>query len=264
MAVTAGALTLVKAGSNYAQLLSAAATAGTGPYTYQWYKSFTTGYTAGAGTLIPGATSLTFTDTQLLPATDYYYLVIATDLGAGSATSTSSQLTVLTVAGNPVEMNQLVQTPVIGQVDQPFNPNTVSVVMDSSFGTALALPGTPVKQIAPTGVTAGTGLNTLPHVIPCTSDTDTVLGFIQYNPKDSTYTGGSPMEISKTGNVQWQVAGANGTAGDSMQLDVANNYASLITAVGASAKTICGQAIDTPVIGMPFRLAISVLPKTVA
>lgn len=31
MAVTAGALTLVKAGSNYAQLLSAAATAGTAP-----------------------------------------------------------------------------------------------------------------------------------------------------------------------------------------------------------------------------------------
>lgn len=264
MATTAGALTAVKIGANYVQLSSAAATGGTAPYTYQWYKSFTTGFSAGAGTLIPGATSLTLTDAQLLPATNFYYLVVATDTGAGNATSTSSQLTVLTVAGNPVEMNQLVQTPVIGQVDQPSNPNTVSVVMDSSYGTSQALPGTPVKQIAPTGVTAGMGLNTLPHVVPCTADTDTVLGFIQYSIRDQYFTGGSPMEISKTGNVQWQVAGANGTAGDSMQLDVQNNYASLITAVGSSAKTICGQAIDTPVIGMPFRLAISVLPKTVA
>lgn len=263
MAVTAGALTLVKAGANYAQVSSAPATGGTGPYTYQWYKSFSTGYTPGVGTAIPLATGLTLTDNQLLPATNYYYYVIATDMGAGSATSQSAKLTVLTLAGNPVEMNQLVQTPIIGQVDQPQNPNTVHVVMDSSFGTALAVPGTAVKQIAPTGVTAGVGLNTLPHVVPVTSNSDTVLGFIQYSMRDQTFTGGSPMEISKTGNVQWQVATANGTAGDSMQLDISVPGGAQ-TQLNSGGATIVGQAIDQPVIGMPFRLAISVLPKTSA
>jgi len=266
MALTTGVLTLVKAGSNYAQLSAGPATGGTGPYTYQWYKNFTTGFSAGTGNLIPGATSLTFTDTALLPATDYYYLLISTDTGNGNATVTSLQLTVLTVAGNPVEMNQFVQTPVIGQVDYPQNPNTVSVIMDSSYGTSLAVCGTAVKQIAPTGVTAGNGaynLNTLPHVVPCTSASDTVLGFIQFSMKDQTFTGGSPMEISKTGNAQWQMATANGTAGDSMQLDL-SVPGGLKTAVGSSGATICGQAIDAPVVGNLFRLAISVLPHTTA
>jgi len=264
MSVTAGALSAVKINANNAQLLSAVATAGTGPYTYQWYKSFTTGFTANAGTLIPGATSLAFTDTQLLPATQYYYKVIATDLGAGSATSTSAQLSVLTVAGNPVEMNQLVQTPIIGMADQPTNPNTKSAVIDSSFGTALAYPGQPVKQVTPQGVTTGQGLNTLPHVVPCTAVTDKVFGFIQYNPKDASYTGGSPCEISQTNNVIWALANANGTAGDSMQLDTVVNPLGLITAVGSSGATIVGNALDTPVVGMPFRLDISVLPKVSA
>lgn len=260
MAYVAGALSAVKLGSNYAQLLSGPATGGTGPYTYQWYKSFTTGFTPGSAYLIPGATALAFTDTQLLPATHYFYRVVATDLGAGSATVNSAELDALTVAGSPVEMNQLVQTPVIGMTDQPQNPNTKSVVMDSSYGGA-AVPGTAVKQIAPTGVTSGSGLNTLPHVIPCTADDDVVFGFIQYNPRDTGYTGGSPMEVSKTGNVQWQVATANGVAGDAMQLDL-SVPGGLQSAVGSSGASICGRALDTPVVGMPFRLDISVMPLT--
>lgn len=263
MAYVAGALSAVKLGSNYAQLLSGPATGGTGPYTYQWYKSFTTGFTPGSAYLIPGATALAFTDTQLLPATHYFYRVVATDLGAGSATVNSAELDALTVAGSPVEMNQLVQTPVIGMTDQPQNPNTKSVVMDSSYGGA-AVPGTAVKQIAPTGVTTGSKLNTLPHVIPVTANSDAVLGFIQFNPKDTTYVAGAPMELSESGNVSWQMATANGVAGDPMQLDV-TVPGGLQTVVGASGATICGRAMDTPVVGMPFRLEITAsVPKASA
>lgn len=263
MALAVGPIVQNKIGANYAQLSSGAATGGTGPYTYQWYKSFTTGFTPGSAFLIPGATNLTLTDTQLLPATDYYYVLKVTDLGNGSATALSAQSTVLTVAGNPVEMNQLVQTPVLGQVDQPQNPNTQPVLMDSGIGATRYPAGTPVRQIAPTGVTAGAGLNTLPHVTPCTADSDLVMGFIQYSMRNIDFGAGEPMEISKTGNVQWQMATANGTAGDLMQLDL-TAAGGLQTVVGSSGATICGQALDTPVVGNLFRLAISVLPKVTA
>lgn len=250
-----GPITQVKVGSNYAQLSSPEATGGTGPYTYQWYKSFTNGFTPGSAYLIPGATSLAFTDTQLLPGVTEYYKIRATDTGNGNATADSAQSTVAVAAGSPVEMNQLVQTPIIGQVDLPQSPNTVSAVLDSGV-VGTVLPGTAVKQIAPTGVTAGQGLNTLPHVTPCTSSSDPVWGFVQYNPKDTGYVAGDRMEVSRSGNVQWQVATANGTAGDTLQLDV-TVAGGVQTVVGSSGATIVGQALDTPIIGMPLRVQFS-------
>lgn len=263
MSLTAGVLSLVKAFSNSAQMVSTPASGGTGPYTAQWYKSFTNGFSANASTLIPGATSLNFTDTQLLPATDYYYKVIFTDTGNGNATVTSAQLTTLTVAGNPVEMNQIQQTCILGQVDQPQNPNTTSVTIDSSYGGAPIVAGTAVKAVNPTGVTAGGGLNTIPHVVPVTANTDIVLGFIQYNAKFQTFGAGMNCEISKTGNVQYQMATANGNANDAMQLDV-TIPGGLTSAVGSSGATICGNAIDQPVVGQLFRLAVSVQPHITA
>jgi len=60
---------------------------GTGPYTYQWYRSTTSGFTPGAGNLISGATSATRVDTGLTNGTVYYYKCKVTDAVAATVTS---------------------------------------------------------------------------------------------------------------------------------------------------------------------------------
>lgn len=262
MSLAIGPITKLGSTSNSAQLSCAAPGGGTGPYTQKWYKSFTTGFTPGAAYEIPGATGLTLTDINLLPGVTYYYKVRVTDTGNGGATADSAQLTVDVPAGDPVEMNSFVQYPILGQVTLGMNTNTQSVVLDSSV-VGQVLPGTAVRQIAPTGVSAASGLQTLPHVVPCDADSDDVTGFVQYSLKNPYFLAGDAMEISKTGNVQYQMATANGTAGDHMQLDL-SVVGGLQSVVGSSGATVCGRALDTPIVGQVFRLEISVLPKVTA
>jgi len=98
MSLTAGTLSLISVGNTSDSLLATAATGGTGPYTYQWYRSTASGFTPGPSNLLLGATSLALTDTGLVPGTQYYYSMIATDTGAGNATVTYAQLAVATPA----------------------------------------------------------------------------------------------------------------------------------------------------------------------
>lgn len=261
MPVTVGPITNLGNTANSVQLSVAAAAGGTAPYTYQWYKSFTTGFTPGAAYLIPGATALTLTDQNLLPNTNYFYKVVATDSVA--ATGTSAEKEVTTADGTALEINSFQQSPILGQVDMGYNTNTLSVVLDSSVGTTHVLPGTAVKQVAPTGVTAGSGLNTVPHVVPCSADDDDVLGFIQFSMKDQFFVGASPCEISADQNVQYQMATANGVAGDDAQLDL-SVVGGVQSVVGSSGATVVGKFVDTPVVGNLARVRFQLMPHRVA
>src|SRR5581483_9528523 len=115
MSLTAGALTLVSVQSTTASLSSAVATMGTAPYTYQWYRSTTTGFSPVPSNIITGATALTLSDSSLIPNTPYFYKVVATDSASPAATVTSSQLAVTTLA-TTLSQNQFAQVPVVGQV----------------------------------------------------------------------------------------------------------------------------------------------------
>lgn len=95
MALTAGTISIVSVHDYYDSLSSAAATMGSTPYTYQWYRSTMEGFTPGGGNVVSGATALTLNDTGLVPETTYYYLVVVTD--ALSAHATSNQLEVTTL-----------------------------------------------------------------------------------------------------------------------------------------------------------------------
>lgn len=228
MSLTAGALSEVLIGSTTASVLSAAATSGTGPYTYQWYRSTTTGFTPGAGNIIAGATSLALSDTGLVPATNYFYKVIATD--AVSATNTSSQLSVITGAAQ--SQNQFSQGPFLGMTDLRFNGETISVEIDASQVTALVA-GAAVKMVDSAGG--------VPKVIGCAANSDNVLGFINFDVKSVSFAAQDKAEISIAGNVLYLISTGAIARGAQVTLDLVRNGG---VASKHTGDNIIGYALD--------------------
>lgn len=231
MTLTAGTISLVLNGSTSVQLAVTAATGGVGPYTQQWYRSTTNGFSPGGGNLISGATGLTLNDTGLIPGTVYYWKVVFTDTGNSNATVTSAQFTDTTTF-QTLSPNQFAQTPYLGQLDLQFDYDTVSVLIDVSQTTPLSA-GAAVKM-----VDSGDGV---PKVVGCSADSDNVLGFIKFDIKTVQYVAGVAAEISMAGNVQYLFATAPISRGTQVTLD-------LTTMGGVTAKTtgsnVVGWAYD--------------------
>lgn len=236
MSLAAGALSKVQVGANTASLLSAVATGGTGPYTYQWYKSLVTGFSPGAGNIIAGATALALNDSGLTSGTPYYYVVIATDSAA--ATANSSQLTVATLPGQI--QNQFAQSELVGLIDMRVGPtNVLACQVDVSVAAAAApnnviYPGQGVKIVANT--TGG-----IPKVAPITGKADAWIGFVRYNIKDQVYTSGQNLEIAMMGSVIWLYATAAITQFAEVCLD--STYVGGVQPTGATATKV-GWAVD--------------------
>ncbi len=231
MATTAGALSLVSVGPTTASLVSAAATGGTGPYTYQWYRSTTSGFSPGAGSLISGATSLTLNDTGLIPNTQYYYKVVATDSGAVSGTS--AQLGAQTSVP-VISQNSFAQAPFLGQIDMRFDYNTVSVQIDASqVGTLYA--GQAVKIVDSAGG--------VPKVVACSANSDDCFGFLNYDIKSAGFVAGSKAELSQAGNVIYLYATTAIARGAQVQLDL-STAGGVAAKVGSSGADIVGFAFD--------------------
>lgn len=233
MAVTAGALSQTSVGPTSAVLASEAATAGVGPYTYQWYRSQTSGFSPGGGNIISGATGLTLSQSGLIPNTTYYYKVVATDTGDSNATSTSAELTVVTSAPalNP---NQFAQSEYLGVIDMRFPYNSVSVQIDASQSTALYA-GSAVKMVDSAGG--------VPKVVGCSADSDEVLGFINFDIKTVQFVAGSQAEISMGGNVIYLYSTGAIARGAQVVLTLTTN-GGVAAATGSSAKRIVGWAYD--------------------
>lgn len=233
MSVTAGALSQVSVTDTKANLLSAAASGGTGSYTYQWYRSTTTGFSPGGGSLISGATSLALADSGLIPNTAYFYVVVATDTGAGNATSNSSQLAV-TTAAQSLSPNQFAQNALCGQIDMRFPYNTVSVQIDVSQVGSL-YPGAAVKMVDSAGG--------IPKVIGCAADSDEVMGFINFDVKTVQFVAGSLAEISMAGNVIYLFATGAIGRGVLVSLDL-TTMGGVRAAAGNTGDDIVGWAFD--------------------
>lgn len=233
MSITAGALSKVLIGASTAQLSSAAASGGTAPYTYQWYRSQTTGFSPGPSNILTGQTSLTLNDSGLTPGQTYFYVVVATDSVA--ATANSAQLTV--VMEGAQSPNQFVETPVIGMPDLKFNYDTVSAMIDASqvgvlpAGQAVKL----VDSAAP-----------LPQVVACAANSDEVFGFISYDIKSQGYVAGDRCEIASGGNVIFLQATAAIARGAQVQLDL-TYIGGVATKTGSSGANIVGYAYDKAV-----------------
>ncbi len=244
MSTTAGALTQLKVTSTTASLSSAVATGGTGPYSYQWYRSTTTGFTPGSGNILAGKTALTLEDTGLTPNTTYYYKVVATD--AGSVTGESSQLPVLT-SPQSLSQNQFDQVPLVGTLDLRYNFNTKSAEIHSSQATPL-YNGMAVKIVDEAGG--------VPKVVGCSANTDEVFGFINYDNKSRSFNAGDRVEISQAGNVMFLVATVSGARGVQAQLDLSTGGG--VAPNAADGADIVGYFYDKPVAGQLCRVELSV------
>ena len=232
MSLAAGALSKVLVGQTTAQLSSAVATGGTGPYTYQWYRSTTTGFTPGAGNIISGATSLSLSDSGLIGGTSYYYVVVATDTGNSNVTANSSQLTVATEPA--LLQNQFAQTALVGLVDMRVGPtNVISCQVDVSV-TSQIFPGQAVKIVASTA-------GGIPKVAPISSISDAAIGMAIFNVKDIQYVAGQNLEVALFGTVIWQYATGAITQFARVCLD--STYVGGVQATGNSA-TVMGWAYD--------------------
>lgn len=232
MSVTAGTLSKVLIGQTTAQLLSAAATAGTGPYTYQWYRSQTSSFTPGAGNLLAGQTALSLSDSGLNAGQTYYYLVVATDTGASNATSQSAQLT---VALQPaLNQNQFQMQAIVGIIDQKIGPtNIIPCLVDASVSGSIQV-GQGVKIVAQT--VGGT-----PHIAPVSSKSDACFGNVIFNSKDIQYVAGQFCEVAIGGTIIWLYATSAITQFAEVCLDP--TYVGGVQPSGNSA-TLMGQAFD--------------------
>lgn len=232
MGFTAGALSLVSKTDTKATVSSAVAVSGTTPYSYQWYRSTTSGFSPGGGNILTGKTSLLLQDSGLIPNTIYYYKVVATDSAATPLTATSSQLAV-TTDSQTQSQNAFTETSIRGMLDLKFNANTVSVQIDASeTGTLYA--GSPVKMYDSSGG--------VPKVVACSADTDEVLGFINYDIKSRSFVAGDLCEISMSGNVMYLYATGAIARGVQVCLNLADNGVKAVS--GSGGEDIVGWAYD--------------------
>jgi lysophospholipase L1-like esterase len=101
--LTTGSLQVTSVTKTSQTVISSSPSGGTSPYTYQWYRSTTSG-TASAiavsGNLISGATSLTLNDTGLTLQTTYYYVLQTTDSATPTANVVLSAVLTAPTHGN--------------------------------------------------------------------------------------------------------------------------------------------------------------------
>jgi len=233
--MTAPVISILAQTTTTAKLVGTAAT-GVGPFTYQWYRSTTAGFTPGGGNILAGKTSLSLTDTGLTPNVAYYYKLVATDTGDSNTTQTSNQAALVTeplgLTQNP---NQFKQSPLLGQPTDQVQPNTQNMMIDVTE-TATLRAGQAVK-FAPT-VAGGP-----PKVLACTADTDQVCGYINFNPQKNTYVAGDRVQVSGQGNVLFLSASTAIARGVQVCLET-DAYGSVKAATGATAARIVGYALD--------------------
>lgn len=164
MSLTAGSLSLVSVTAISDSLLSTAASAGTTPYAYQWYRSLSSGFVPASSNAVSGATSLTLAETGLTPRTIYYYKQVVIDSAATPATVTTSQLAVTTLAA-PVNLsisnviNVSVATPQTGLGE--YNTANLALFTRESYASTFGTLGYKI-YLSPTEVATdfGTGSNT--------------------------------------------------------------------------------------------------------
>lgn len=253
MAYGMGVVTPGTPGPSSEALVWTAASGGTGPYSYEIHRSTTPGFSAGAGNLVAsvGVGILSYTDTGLFPNTQYYYVVRSLDTGNANATADSAQVSALT-APYFQPMNQFQMTPFLATLDQAYNYNTKSYMLDPGF-VGVAYPGAAVKRTQPS-TTEGIRFCT-----PCTAANDACIGFIIYSYKDPFFTALSTVHLAQEGDVirLFCTVTGNLTTQAYGELDLAT-VGGVKPGVPSDGNTIVVEFLDPPVAGTIVRCQVKV------
>ncbi len=240
MALTPGIITVGAMTATTAQLTATKPLTGDAPFTYQWYRSTSSGFSPGPSNAVgdpieSSAASVELLDSGLTPGTAYFYDLIATEDGVSPDTANYVAVEADTTAGGAQNPNQFGQTTTLGMIDLRFPSNTVSVMIDSTE-TGSLYAGSPVKIVDSAGG--------VPKVVGITDDADNVMGFINFDVKSRAFTAGMMAEISMSGNVMYLYS----TAAIARGVQVTPNNAVTIGGVkavsGSSADRVIGWAYD--------------------
>lgn len=119
-----------------------------------------------------------------------------------------------------------------GRKVMPANTESFSGMIDASVDSVVA-PATPVKL--------ATGSAKLPHFVPASSDSDNIIGFVEWNPIRNGYTKGLICQVSPETNVMYMEASGAINAGVNVAMDSYSNIT--VKAAGAGSKVI-GYALE--------------------
>lgn len=132
------------------------------------------------------------------------------------------------------QMNVFAPTEEIkGRKVLPANTESFSGMIGASV-EGNVVPGTPMKIVATSAK--------LPHFAPAASDSDNIVGFLEWNVIRSAYVAGTPCQVSPDTNVMYMEASGEINAGANVAMDSYSNIT--VKAAGAGDKII-GYALES-------------------
>jgi hypothetical protein len=154
------------------------------------------------------------------------------------------------------DMNQFVQTPILGMVDLTPSPNVVTCQINPDSSATSIQVGDAVKLIA------GTSATILVDKISGPTD-GPVYGVIPYNAKKNVYLAGDLIEVATNETYVYLKASGTVTRAEKVAVTASTPTAdpTVATAV-VSTQYVTGIAVDTATTGLLTRIRI--LPSTTA
>lgn len=241
MAINAGVITLQSVTDTTAILQSTAPTAGaapapTLPYTYQWHRSASAGFTPSAATAIAGATQQYLSDSGLIPNSVWYYACVYSDSSATPQTATSLLQIVQLAPPSTQSLNQFQQATTVGSLVQGLADGIFSATIDQAYAFKVYF-GQPCKLVPETGGSV--------KVTPCTADSDEVFGFALFNNTRPYYVAGNGVELAQAGSFIYLFATSAIAAGQRVQVDTSVKTGGVKAVVASSGASIVGYALES-------------------
>lgn len=132
------------------------------------------------------------------------------------------------------QMNVFAPTEEIkGRKVLPANTESFSGIIDADV-SGTVVPATPMKIVATSAK--------LPHFAPAASDSDNIIGFLEWNVIRAGYKAGDPCQISPDTNVMYMEVSGEINAGANVAMD---SYSNITVKTAGAGDKIIGYALES-------------------